>query len=323
MLRRLAELPGVKHAGGGSIIPLDGHDWQEGYDVERAELTMTGPRKVIDFRTATPGYFEALGFRLLRGRTFRETDRADAPPVAIIDEELARRHWADGKAVGRRIKISGARDPWLEIVGVVASVHHFGFDAASSGQLYVPYAQSSNPYLSLAVETSGDPASMAAPVRALVAGLDPDVPIYEMRTMEDLVRVSLGRRRFAVLLLGFFALLALGLSAVGLYGVISQGVIARVKEIGIRMALGANSGGVLAMILKNALALTAAGVALGAAGALALSRFMASQLYGVTGHDPATFAIVTVVLGAVAVLAACIPALRAVRIDPLTALRYE
>jgi putative ABC transport system permease protein len=172
--------------------------------------------------------------------------------VAIVDEELARRHWPDGNAIGHRIKLSGGQEPWREIVGVIATVRHWGFDVAPSGQLHVPYAQLASPFASLAVETSGDPAAMAAPIRSLVAALDPDVPVYEMRTMEDMARTSLALRRFAMSLLGFFAVLALGLSAVGLYGVTVQSVTARVGEIGIRMALGASPGEVIRMILVAA-----------------------------------------------------------------------
>jgi putative ABC transport system permease protein len=319
LVRRIRETPGVQQVGGSSLIPLAGGDWQDGYGIEGQE-DRNAPKRVIDIRTASTGYFEAMGFRVLQGRTFRDTDRPDTPKVAVIDESLAIRHWPARNAIGKRIKVSGG---WFEIIGVVATVHHAGFDTDPSGQVYIPHAQSVNPYLSIAVQATADPASLIAPVRALVASMDRDVPVYEMQTMEELAAASVGLRRFVLLLLGFFAVMALGLSAIGLYGVMSELVTRRVKEIGIRVAVGASPGEIMRLILRRGLGLSIAGVALGSAGALAASYLVASQLYGVGTHDMATFSMVIAALGVTGVIATLIPTLNALRVDPVRALRNE
>ena len=318
LLRRVRELPGVKQAGSTSHLPLSNRDMQDGYEIEHAEAASSGPNKVIDVRTATAGYFEAMGYRLKSGRTFRETE---STPVAMIDEVVAKRHWPQGDAIGKRIRSSDP-DPWFEIVGVVAAVHHGGFDAKADGTLFLPekFRDQSQTF---AVQTESDPSLLSPAIHAAASEIDPDLPVYQVRTMEQLASASLGRRRFAMQLLGFFAALALGLSAVGLYGVMAQSVAVRIKEIGIRMALGARPGEVMRMVLRDGLGLTLAGVILGSIAALGLSKFLVSQLFEVKPYDPSTFLMVIGVLGAVSLIAAYIPARRAVRIDPLSALRCE
>jgi putative ABC transport system permease protein len=317
--RRIREIPGVQYVGGSSLIPLAGGDWQDNYQIE-GQGEASGPKRVIDIRTASPGYFEAMGFRLLQGRTFRDTDGADAPKVAVIDESLAVRHWPAKNALGKRIKVA---EGWFEIIGVVVTVHHAGFDTDPSGQAYIPHAQALNPYLSIAVHATVNPASLIAPIRALVAGIDRDVPVYEIQTMEQLAAAALGRRRFVLLLLGFFAVMALGLSAIGLYGVMTEVVTRRVKEIGIRVAVGASPGEIMRLILRRGLGLSIAGVALGSAGALAASYLVASQLYAVSTHDLSTLSTVIATLVVTGFTATLIPTLNAIRVDPLQALRNE
>jgi predicted permease len=318
LLQKVRELPGVKYAGSTSHLPLSNRDFQDDYEIEHEENASKVQRKVIDVRTATPGYFEAMGYQLKAGRTFRETDRT---PVAMIDEMVARRHWPKGDAIGKRIR-SSDQDPWFEIVGVVATIRHRGLDAKADGQIFLPeeYREQSQTF---AVQTEGDPTLFVPAIRSAASAIDPNLPLYQVQTMEQLASASLGRRRFAMQLIGFFALLALGLSAVGLYGVMAQSVAARVKEIGIRMALGARSGEVMRMVLRDGLRLTLAGVILGSIAALALSNLLASQLFEVKPYNASTFLMVIGVLGAVSLIAAYIPARRAVRIDPLTALRCE
>jgi putative ABC transport system permease protein len=317
--RQIREISGVQYVGGSSLIPLAGGDWQDGYGIEGQE-DRNGPKRVIDIRTSSPGYFEAMGFRLLQGRTFRDTDRADAPKVAVIDESLAIRHWPAKNAIGKRIKVA---EGWFEIIGVVATVHHTGFDTDPSGQVYIPHAQALNPYLSIAVHSTMNPALLIGPIRALVARMDRDVPVYGIQTMQHLAAAALGRRRFVLLLLEFFAVIALGLSAIGLYGVMTELVVRRVKEIGIRVAVGASPGEIMRLILQRGLGLSIAGVALGSAGALATSYLVASQLYGVGTHDLATFSAVIAALAVTGVIATLIPTLNAIRIDPVRALRNE
>ena len=317
--RRIRGIPGVEFVGGSMMIPLAGGNFQDSYQIEGQGET-NGPKKVVDIRTASPGYFEAMGFRLLQGRTFRNTDRADAPKVAVIDEAVALRHWPAKGAIGKRIKVEGS---WVEIIGVVATVHHTGFDTDPSGQIYIPHAQAWNPYLSIAVRATVNPASLITPIRALVAGMDRDVPVYEIQTMEQLAAAALGRRRFVLLLLGFFAVTALALSAIGLYGVMAELVTRRVKEIGIRVAVGACPSEIMGLILRRGLGLSIAGVGFGSVGALAASRLVASQLYAVGTHDLATFSSVAATLGAAGLIATLIPTVNAIRVDPVQALRNE
>jgi len=321
--RRIRQIPGVAHVGGASLIPLAAGSWQDGYQVEGQEESKSGPAKVIDIRSASPGYFEAMGFRLLKGRTFRETDRADTPRVAVIDEALARRHWPAADAIGKRIKTGSLGEGWLEIVGVVGTIHHDGFDIAPSGQVYAPYAQSPSPYLSIAVQAANDPSTLVPALRAIVHEMDAEVPVHEIQTMDQLTASSFGRRRFVLTLLGFFGVAALSLSAVGLYGVMSQLVVGRVKEMGIRVAVGARPSQILRLILENGLGLSLAGIIVGTAGAAATSQLVANQLFGVRTYDLATYSTVIVVLGVTAAVATGVPALRAIRLDPLRALRNE
>lgn len=320
--RRIRELPGVQNAGGASRIPLDGGSWQDGYRIEGQDAA-NGPKRVVDIRTASPGFFEAMGFRLLVGRTFRDTDRAGAPGVAVVDETLAARHWPVGSAVGKRIQSDDFGKGWFEIVGVIKTVHQAGLDADPPGSLYVPDEQAIIPYLGTAVRTESDPALLMPPIRTVVQRVDPEAPVYDMRTMEELAGASVGRRRFVLLLLGIFSGLALGLAAVGLFGVMTELVTRRGKEIGIRIAVGATPLDIVRLVLGRGLRLSLAGVALGCAGAFATSYLVASQLYGVGPRDLTTLSTVIAVLGLAGLVAALIPALNAIRLDPLRALRVE
>jgi putative ABC transport system permease protein len=269
-----------------------------------------------------------MGIPLVKGRYFDARDTAEAPGVAIVSEALARKYWPGEDPVGKRITFERAADGqtprWREVVGVVGHVRSEGLEGESRGQYYAPYAQrSGSTDLFLVVRTDADPASLAPAVRGAVAGVDRDLPVYRVTTMEKLVAESLAQRRFSMFLFGVFAALALVLAVVGLYGVMSYGVAQRTHEIGLRMALGAQGRDVLRMVVGQGMWLVGAGLVLGLVGAFLLTRLMSSLLFGVSAADPLTYAGIALLLGAVALLASYIPARRATKVDPMEALRYE
>jgi putative ABC transport system permease protein len=246
--------------------------------------------------------------------------------VCIVDATFAEAYWPGASPLGKRVKFGGhsdAENPWMEVVGVVAHVKNYGVDEDSRVELYLPYQQSPVGSFTVVVRGHGDPASLAPALRAAVTSVDPEVPLYALRTLEDLVSERTAQRRLAAVLLGVFAAIALALAAVGIYGVMSYAVAQRTQEIGIRMALGAHRRDILSMMLRYGLALALGGVALGWLAALALARLIASLLFGVGAADLPTFSLVPLLLVGVAVLACYLPARRATRVDPLVALRYE
>jgi putative ABC transport system permease protein len=282
----------------------------------------------------SPGYLEALGIRLVRGRFFDEADDRRSQHVAVVDEEFARILFPGEDPIGQRLDSDwlGPEVPDAEIVGVVEHVSHYGVGAREQAraQLYYAFKQMPEKFLPdflggvfLAARTKGDPAALAPLVRREAQQLDPHQPVYAVATMEDVLAQTFATRRLSTLLLGLFAGLAFVLAAVGLYGVMSYTVTQRRHEIGIRMALGAQPRDVLRMVVGQGMLLTAFGIGLGLAGAFAATRLMASLLYGVSATDPATFAAVSLALALVALLANYVPARRAMKVDPVVALRYE
>jgi putative ABC transport system permease protein len=325
-LARLSELPGVTAAGAANMIPLDGNGTDrlievEGY-VPRDQADMPDAQN----RQATAGWFAAMGIPLVRGRLIERSDDEKAQRVLVVNESFAKRFFPNGDAIGKRIRLGKltADFPWGTIVGIVGDVRGFALDEPPQPTMYWPVAQiRATPSLAIVVRTQSDPASLAGPVRDAIAEIDRTQPIYDLQTLDQLVAKSLDQRRFTLTLMLLFGVIALVLSAIGIYGVMAFAVTQRTQEIGIRMALGANAIDVLKMVVGSGMFLAVIGVAVGLVGAFALTRLMASLLFGVSPTDLMTFALVTGGLLMVALLACYIPARRATKVDPLVALRYE
>ena len=326
LTKRVQSLPGVESAGVVTPLPLSGGFDSTGIAVEH-QPTQPGHEPMVDRYIMTPGYLQALGIRLERGRDLTEQDVANAPLVMLVSESLAARFWPNQDPIGKRISLPwnpGREDePWRTVVGVVKDVKQYGPDKPGSMALYVPHAQYPVSFMTLVARTSGDPAAMIGTIRKTVQGLDPDQVPTDVGTMEEVMATSIQSRRFPMFLLAGFATLALVLAAVGIYGVMSYVVSQRTHEIGIRMALGARTGNVLRLIVGNALWLVALGIVVGAAGAFGLTRLMKSLLFGVVPTDVLTFFVVSLCLVVVALVASYLPARRATKIDPLMALRNE
>jgi putative ABC transport system permease protein len=329
MIRRVEALPGVRSAAVTNWIPLVMQGDSIGISVEGVPdpAPGQGKRPVVVTRVVSPHYFGTMGIRLLQGREFEDgRDRVDSPCVVAVSEAMARRFWPEGSALGKRITPGSPQnaDNWCEVVGVVNDVRQRELASESPPMMYFSYAQAgffAPRYL--VVSTEGDPLALAGTVRKTVWEVDRDQPVSNVSSMEGVLSESIARQRFSTLLLGIFAGVALVLAAVGIYGVMSYSMAQRTREIGIRMALGAQKRDVLKLAVGQGLKLVAIGVALGLAGALALTRLMSSLLFGISATDPATLVTISLVLVAVALLASYIPARRAAKVDPLIALRYE
>ena len=323
LIDQVSVLPGVQAAGAISFLPLTGLGAATGYEVVGQPAPARGEEPVCDVRVATNGYFRALGIPLVRGRWFDEDDPNDIKNRVIVNETMARRHWPNDDPIGKRIKISWNDTREDEIIGVVGDVRHAGLDAAPKAMNYWPYRRFSYPSMTLAIKTSGDPTSNVNAIVSIVRNLDPLLAVADIRTMEQVIGDSVAERRLTMVMLGIFAGAALLLAAVGIYGVIAYSVTQRTQEIGIRMALGARQRDVVRMVVGHAMALTGIGIAIGAGGALVLTRWMRDLLFEVGPADPTTFAAVAGVLAAVAFTASFFPGRRAARVDPLIALRAE
>jgi predicted permease len=332
-LERLANSSGVESAAAAVPLPFSGFGGSASFEIEGHVLPPGDPGPHGDIRQVSPGYFETMGIRLMRGRTFTDQDRLGSEPVALIDENLARQYWPNQDALGQRIRNGSNNSPWKIIVGVVAPVRHSqvagdessaeGVIGAAKGVYYYPLYQAESAAAFLIARTHSDPTALAATIREAVHAVDPGQPVSDLKSMDQRVTLSLGPRRSAVALLTVFAVMALTLAAVGLFGLVRYNVTQRTQEIGVRMALGASPKDVLKMILGEGLRLALFGVGGGLVAAFALTRVMGGLLYGVSATDPLTFTAMAVLLTLVALFASWLPARRATRVDPLVALRYE
>jgi len=332
--RRIRALPGVTHAGATSFIPLGGNHSDsvilaEGYQMQPGESVISPIRSSV-----TPGYFEAMRIPVKRGRTFDDRDGAESVRPIIVDARLARKFWGNSDPIGRRMyRPSNPKDllavdektEWFTVTGVVGEVKLDGLVTPETpvGAYYFPMEQSPTRLMTFAIRTATDPDALLKRVRAEVAGIDPELPLFSVMTMEERAAESLVNRRWPVMLAAAFAGLALLLAAIGIYGVLAYLVAQRTKEIGIRMALGGAPRAIFDMVAKEGLGLVALGLAAGAAGAFVIRKSIEAQLYNVRPGDPAVLIVAMLVLGFVALVACAIPARRATRIDPVLALNRE
>jgi putative ABC transport system permease protein len=322
LLDRVKALPGVQAAGVTHSMPLVG-DYVLGFNIEGRPAIAPSDLPSTNYYAVTPDYFRAMGIRLIRGRTFTPQDDAKAPRVAIINETMARQHFPNEDPIGKRINITNGPDTWREIIGIVGDIKQYGVDKATSAQAYDPFAQVPFSSLNVVVRTTGSPAALLGALRPTVYAVDKDQPIGAIRPLEEIVADSIARQRFAMTLLTVFSLVALVIAAVGIYGVMAYSVVQRTGEFGIRMALGAQQGDVLRLVLMQGGKLIGLGLIIGLAATLAASRAMGSMLFNTSAQDPLTLGTITVLLGAVALVACLLPANRATKVNPIEALRTE
>jgi putative ABC transport system permease protein len=324
VVSRVQAIPGVQAAA--SALPLLG-GWQSGFTIAGRPEPSHAEMPSADVTRISPDYARVMGIRLLKGRLFGSQDHADAPAVCVVDETFAQTHFPNEEPIGKRVRFGrhapDNKNPWMEIVGVVNHVKHYGVDQLSRPEIYLPYTQSPIPSFTLVVRTSGDPGAITAAVRQAVQQVDADVPLYQVRTLESIMAEAVAQRRLATVLISVFGSLAVLLGAVGIYGVTSYAVTQRTQEMGIRMALGARPGQIFKLVLGNGMMLVAFGIVAGLAGAFGLSRLIASVLFQVSPSDPPTYFASPLLLAVVALLASYIPARRATTVDPVVALRWE
>ena len=323
-LARISALPGVEHAATAFQTPFTSGGDNSIFSIRDRRAGPDAPPPHADYAFVSWDYFQSIGLPILKGRGFQPADMRTANQfgsnsVAIVDEELAKRYWPNGDALGGGLGW-GSNGPWWTVVGICATAQLKDLTTESKGTFYLPAYFSSS---TIAVRTTGDPAALAPRIREQILAVDPNQPIYDVKTMDQRVAASMETQRFAVVLLGTFGTLALILAAIGLYGVLAFTVSQRTREIGIHLALGAQRLDVLAMVIRQGMLLVLIGAGLGVVGAYALTRLIQSLLFGVTATDPLTFVLVPLVLGVVGFIACYIPARRATKVDPLVALRYE
>jgi predicted permease len=320
-LRRISDLPGVAAAGAAATLPIGGDDFAASFLVEGRPAPPPGQEPRAGYQVVTPGYFAAMRIPVLSGRNFDNRDTREAAPVVMVNETFARQQWPEDDAVGRRIRIGRADAGWMTVIGVVRDIRHLGPATPPRPEFYQPYSQNSFSFSSFVVRTAGPPSAVVAPVRAAIRSLDAGQPISAVSTMEEHVATALARPRVLSVLVAAFGGLALVLALVGVYGVMAYSVAQRTREIALRAALGASPVRVTRMVLLQALQLAAAGIGSGLLLTLLASRVLAGLLFQIAPTDPATYAVVVVLLTAVCLLAAAFPAVRAARIDGAAVLR--
>jgi putative ABC transport system permease protein len=322
LLERVRTLPGAQSAAAVSSLPLTGFDSDADFVIEGRPAPQPDQRPVAWVSSVSPGYFRTMGMRLIAGREFTELDNENSPKVVIISEATARRHFPNENPIGKRIG-DGRPDGWREIVGVTADVKHFGLSQDARVSMFFPDRQQLSRRMFIVARTAADPSRLSSALRGAVAEMDKKLAVSNILAMEEISARSIGQERFTLLLLGLFSALALLLAVAGIYGVMSYAVAQRTQEIGVRMALGAQTGAILKMVVGRGMKLVACGVALGLAASFSLTRLMSKMLFGVSAADPPTFIVITLLLTSVALLACWIPARRAMKVDPMTALRFE
>jgi len=324
---RLRALPGVNSVGLGSSVLLSRLPQSATLSVQgRPPQDRSVRNTPVPYDSITPDFFRTLRIPLIRGRVFTDADGATSPRVVIVNQSLVRRFFPDGNAIGKNVTFDNPTDPsarWLTIVGVVGDTRRGGVDHAPWGEVYYPLAQAPDWRMYALIRTSGDPLALVRSAHAQVWAIDRNQPVHSTRTADALLAESQANRRFTTLLVGLFSILALALAAIGIYGVVAYSTAQRTQEIGIRMALGARRADVLAMVVKEAGTIGVAGLAIGIAVAFALTRFMSGLLFGVSARDPITFLALSIGLLVVTAAATLIPAARAVRVNPVVALRAE
>ncbi len=324
LVRRVETVPGVESAALVNYLPLGGSNSSDAFLIEGLPEPQPGQEFMGRYRVCTPRYFDTMRIPILEGRSFTDQDKAGAPPVIIVNETLAKRYWPNTSAIGKRMRFMAplTEAPWMEVVGVVQDVKH-DLKTPITADFYLPHAQDSWGSMVLVAKTKVEPMSLAAPIRQQVWDIDKDQPVFAIRSMDEVRAFSVSLYSFSSVSIGIFAVIALILAVIGIYGVMSYAVSQRTQEIGIRMALGARTADVLKLVVRNGMTLAVIGVVVGLAGAFGVTRLLSSLLVGVTPTDALTFSIVTAGLLLVALLACFLPARRATKVDPLVALRYE
>jgi putative ABC transport system permease protein len=321
VMQRIENLPGVEQAGATNFLPLTGFWGKVSFSIEGRPAPRPNEESSADNRVVTERYFRTMGIRLLRGREFDERDREGAAPVVIVNETMARRYWPNEDPVGARINLGQGNKP--EIIGVVNDVKSFGLEEQTHPDIYRPFAQAQFRMIAFAVRTSGDPLGLVAAVKNAIYAVDKDQPVFKVITMEKLAAESITLRRVSMLLIGGLSALGLILAAIGVYGVMSYTISQQRREIGLRMALGAQANDVLKLVISQGMKPALVGMIIGLLASFALMRLIKNLLFGVSATDPATFVVISILLGGVALMACWVPARRATKVDPLVALRFE
>jgi len=329
VIERVQAVHGVQVVGVATALPVMELGIRSSLTIEgRTEPSPGQPPRLANNRVVSPGYFRALGIPLIEGRLPSTQDSTQVLPVAVINRAMAKRYWSDENPVGKRFRLqaSGTPPPWLTVVGVVGDIHQGGLDTAPVPEFYTPFTQDYPPFavpLVLFVRTDGNPWRLISEVREQIGAVEKNLPVFAIQTMEDVLAQWLAPRRFNLLLMSVFAGVALALAAVGIYGVVSYSVSQRTRELGVRVALGAQPRDLLALVIRQGLVLAVTGVVMGLVVSFGLTRWLATLLFGISATDPITLASVARLFMLVALFACYLPARRAMKVDPMVALRYE